>query len=116
MIGDNKRVIGERRSNAVGCWQIGDWESVIRHDPPAPAAENENRSRGDCCEENGLAHGRTGVRTDAPVTSRPATGPLEKTKLNVGFVPITCATPIIMSEPLGFYAKYGFKARVVKMP
>jgi nitrate/nitrite transport system substrate-binding protein len=41
---------------------------------------------------------------------------LEKTDLQVGFIPITCATPIIMSEPLGFYSKYGFNARVVKMP
>ena len=29
-------------------------------------------------------------------------GKLEKTKLNIGFVPITCATPIIMASPLGF--------------
>ncbi|MBP0017607.1 MAG: ABC transporter substrate-binding protein [Cyanobacteria bacterium SBLK] len=41
---------------------------------------------------------------------------LEKTDLQIGFIPITCATPIIMSEPLGFYKKYGFNARVVKMP
>ncbi|MEM1370366.1 MAG: CmpA/NrtA family ABC transporter substrate-binding protein [Cyanobacteria bacterium P01_H01_bin.15] len=41
---------------------------------------------------------------------------LEKTELQIGFIPITCATPIIMSEPLGFYAKYGFNAKVVKMP
>ena len=41
---------------------------------------------------------------------------LEKTELKIGFIPITCATPIIMSEPLGFYQKYGFKAEVVKMP
>ena len=41
---------------------------------------------------------------------------LEKTDLRIGFIPITCATPIIMSEPLGFYKKYGFNAQVVKMP
>ncbi|MEB3230569.1 MAG: CmpA/NrtA family ABC transporter substrate-binding protein [Leptolyngbyaceae bacterium] len=41
---------------------------------------------------------------------------LEKTDLKIGFIPITCATPIIMSEPLGFYSKYGFNAEVVKMP
>ncbi len=43
-----------------------------------------------------------------------ATGPLEKTKLNVGFVPITCATPIIMAKPLGFYKKYGLDVDVIK--
>ncbi len=44
------------------------------------------------------------------------TSNLEKTDLQIGFIPITCATPIIMSEPLGFYEKYGFNAKVVKMP
>lgn len=49
---------------------------------------------------------------DAPVSVEG----LEKTDLQIGFIPITCATPIIMSEPLGFYQKYGFNAKVVKMP
>tara|TARA_B100000809_G_scaffold49621_1_gene44589 strand:+ start:13286 stop:14710 length:1425 start_codon:yes stop_codon:yes gene_type:complete len=39
---------------------------------------------------------------------------LEKTKLNIGFVPITCATPIIMSKPMGFYEKYGLDVDVIK--
>jgi nitrate/nitrite transport system substrate-binding protein len=30
------------------------------------------------------------------------TGPIEKKELKVGFIPITCATPIIMAEPMGF--------------
>jgi nitrate/nitrite transport system substrate-binding protein len=42
------------------------------------------------------------------------TGPLEKTKLKVGFIPITCATPIIMAHPMGFYAKQGLDVEVVK--
>jgi nitrate/nitrite transport system substrate-binding protein len=42
------------------------------------------------------------------------TGPLEKTKLKVGFVPITCATPIIMAHPMGFYRKYGLDVDVIK--
>ena len=41
-------------------------------------------------------------------------GPLEKTHLNVGFVPITCATPIIMAHPMGFYEKYGLDVDVIK--
>lgn len=53
---------------------------------------------------------------DAPDAPPPDTGNLEKTELQVGFIPITCATPIIMSEPLGFYKKHGLNAKVVKMP
>jgi nitrate/nitrite transport system substrate-binding protein len=38
----------------------------------------------------------------------------EKTKLKVGFIPITCGTPIIMAQPMGFYAKHGLDVEVVK--
>jgi nitrate/nitrite transport system substrate-binding protein len=41
-------------------------------------------------------------------------GKLEKSKLKVGFIPITCATPIIMAQPMGFYAKHGLDVEVVK--
>jgi len=41
-------------------------------------------------------------------------GPIEKPELKVGFIAITCATPIIMAEPLGFYAKHGLKVEVIK--
>jgi nitrate/nitrite transport system substrate-binding protein len=41
-------------------------------------------------------------------------GPLEKRDLKIGFIPITCATPIIMAAPLGFYAKQGLNVEVVK--
>lgn len=41
---------------------------------------------------------------------------LEKRKIKIGFIPITCATPIIMSKPLGFYRKYGLEVELVKMP
>ncbi|WP_447973015.1 ABC transporter substrate-binding protein [Nitrospira sp. Kam-Ns4a] len=30
-------------------------------------------------------------------------GKPEKKDLSIGFIPITCATPIIMAEPMGFY-------------
>ncbi|WP_323813491.1 CmpA/NrtA family ABC transporter substrate-binding protein [Cellvibrio sp. NN19] len=41
-------------------------------------------------------------------------GPLEKKNLKVGFVPITCATPIIMAHPMGFYEKHGLNVEVIK--
>jgi nitrate/nitrite transport system substrate-binding protein len=39
---------------------------------------------------------------------------LEKKDLKVGFIPITCATPIIMAAPMGFYAKQGLNVEVIK--
>ena len=41
-------------------------------------------------------------------------GPIEKKDLKVGFIPITCATPIIMGAPMGFYEKQGLNVEVVK--
>ena len=38
----------------------------------------------------------------------------EKKDLKVGFIPITCATPIIMAHPMGFYEKQGLNVEVVK--
>jgi nitrate/nitrite transport system substrate-binding protein len=38
----------------------------------------------------------------------------EKKDLKVGFIPITCATPIIMAHPMGFYTKHGLDVEVVK--
>jgi nitrate/nitrite transport system substrate-binding protein len=41
-------------------------------------------------------------------------GPIEKKALKVGFIPITCATPIIMAEPMGFYKRHGLDVEVIK--
>ena len=41
-------------------------------------------------------------------------GPLEKRDLKVGFIAITCATPIIMAQPMGFYSKQGLNVEVIK--
>jgi len=39
---------------------------------------------------------------------------LEKTNLKIGFIPITCATPLIMAHPLGFYKKQGLNVEITK--
>ena len=41
-------------------------------------------------------------------------GAIEKKDLKVGFIPITCGTPIIMAQPMGFYAKHGLNVEVIK--
>ena len=43
-----------------------------------------------------------------------ANAPLEKKDLKIGFIPITCATPIIMAKPMGFYEKQGLNVEVIK--
>jgi nitrate/nitrite transport system substrate-binding protein len=41
-------------------------------------------------------------------------GALEKRDLKIGFIPITCATPLIMADPLGFYRKEGLNVQLNK--
>jgi nitrate/nitrite transport system substrate-binding protein len=41
-------------------------------------------------------------------------GPPEKKDVKIGFIPITCATPIIMAHPMGFYARHGLEAEVIR--
>ena len=41
-------------------------------------------------------------------------GSIEKKDLKIGFIPITCATPLIMASPLGFYDKQGLNVTLVK--
>jgi nitrate/nitrite transport system substrate-binding protein len=58
-----------------------------------------------------------GARREQAGGGAPAlVGDLEKKSLKVGFIPITCATPIIMAQPMGFYDRYGLNVEVVKMP
>jgi nitrate/nitrite transport system substrate-binding protein len=40
--------------------------------------------------------------------------PLEKKDLKIGFIAITCATPLIMADPLGFYKKEGLNVSLHK--
>jgi nitrate/nitrite transport system substrate-binding protein len=42
-------------------------------------------------------------------------GALEKKDLRIGFIPITCGTPVIMADPMKFYEKHGLVGtKVVK--
>lgn len=38
----------------------------------------------------------------------------EKKSVDIGFLPILCATPLIMADPLGYYAEQGIKANLLK--
>jgi nitrate/nitrite transport system substrate-binding protein len=41
-------------------------------------------------------------------------GAPEKRDLKIGFIPITCATPIIMAHPMGFYQRNGLNVEVIR--
>jgi nitrate/nitrite transport system substrate-binding protein len=40
--------------------------------------------------------------------------PPEKKDLKIGFIPITCASPLIMADPLGFYREQGLTVQLIK--
>ena len=52
------------------------------------------------------------LRAQEALAQTPATP--EKKDLKVGFIAITCATPIIMAAPMGFYARNGLNVEVVR--
>src|SRR5207253_8062221 len=54
--------------------------------------------------------------TTAKVLAHEARGTLERKELKIGFVPIACATPLLLAEPMGFYALQGLRAVLVKLP
>ncbi len=42
--------------------------------------------------------------------------PLEKKNVNIGFLPITCATPLIVAQERGMFAKNGLNVSLQKIP
>ena len=61
---------------------------------------------------------RAAIASLLPVSALQAmaqeTRPLEKKDLKLGFIAITCATPLIMADPLGFYKKEGLNVQLNK--
>ena len=53
------------------------------------------------------------IKAFAQETKTP--GPIEKKTLNIGFLPITCATPLIFGEKLGMFAKQGLDVKLQKI-
>jgi len=44
------------------------------------------------------------------------TGPLEKTDLKIGYLPITCASPILIAQQNGYFNDAGLKVELLKTP
>ena len=53
------------------------------------------------------------LKAFAQETRKP--GPIEKKALNVGFLPITCATPLIYAEQLGLFSRQGLDVKLQKV-
>ncbi|MDA7417322.1 CmpA/NrtA family ABC transporter substrate-binding protein [Xenophilus arseniciresistens] len=66
----------------------------------------------------GAGTARAAIASLLPVASLQAMaqerGSLEKKDLKIGFIAITCATPLIMADPLGFYKKEGLNVQLNK--
>jgi len=67
----------------------------------------------------GSATALAAIHSVLPIASMQAmaaepTGALEKKRLRIGFIPINCATPLIMADPMGFYRGEGLDVSLVK--
>ncbi|MEN3366386.1 MAG: nitrate/nitrite transport system substrate-binding protein [Burkholderiales bacterium] len=69
-------------------------------------------------EAVGVNTARAAIASVLPISAMQAIAqekrPLEKTDLKIGFIAITCATPLIMADPLGFYKKEGLNVTLNK--
>jgi nitrate/nitrite transport system substrate-binding protein len=66
----------------------------------------------------GASTARAAIASVLPVSALQAMaqdkGSLEKKELKIGFIAITCATPLIMADPLGFYKQQGLNVQLNK--
>lgn len=78
----------------------------------------DNRKRRDFLRAVGTNTARAAIASMFPIGALQAMaqekGALEKKDLKVGFIAITCAAPLIMADPLGFYKKQGLNVALTK--
>ncbi len=78
---------------------------------------NENLRRG-FLKAVGRRTAMAAIASVMPIASLQAMAqerkPLEKKDLKIGFIPITCASPLIMADPLGFYRQQGLTVQLMK--
>jgi nitrate/nitrite transport system substrate-binding protein len=127
----------DRPALACGC---GRHASAAEHAADAPAAAVEQLSnevveesllramfpkvqqRRDFLRAVGANTARAAIASVLPVGAMQAmaqetsgaNGALEKKDLKIGFIAITCAAPLIMADPLGFYRKQGLNVTLNK--
>lgn len=128
----------ERASNACSC---GSHRSQQAHDDAVRLQRGQNVEclSNDVVEESvmralfpnvserraflravGINTARAAIASVLPIGALQAmaqetNGSLEKTDLNIGFIAITCAAPLIMADPLGFYRKEGLNVTLNKV-
>ena len=117
-----------------GC-SCGQHASQVAHEQAALAAEEarigrvvestvmralfpEDAARRNFMRAVGVSTAMAAVSSFFPLAAAKALAaeraPLEKPDLKIGFIPITCATPIIMAGPMGFYAREGLNVSLLK--
>ena len=107
--------ISERRDNSPEARMADVVERAVLHG----IFEGQERSRREFFKLVGSATALAIIADVFPLNqvkawAADAAGKPEKTDLKVGFIPITCATPLIMAEPMGFYKKHGLNVEVLK--
>ncbi len=106
---------------AGGAQPAGDAESLGRQFMEASLIKalfpNENLRRG-FLKAVGRRTAMAAIASVLPVASLQAMAQekksLEKKDLKIGFIPITCASPLIMADPLGFYRQQGLNVQLMK--
>ena len=103
---DSRRIVG---CSSVARRGIGGRACALSARPDSPRLPARGRRIDRAGRHLAVLSARHGHGGCSPKAATP-----EKKDLKVGFIPITCATPIIMAHPMGFYTKHGLNVEVVK--
>lgn len=109
------------QTHGAGACRSGEIESLSRDKIEASLVKAlfpQERVRRRFLKAVGAGTARAAIASVLPLGALQAMaqekGPLEKKDLKIGFIPITCATPVIMPHPLGFYRDQGLNVEVIK--
>ena len=116
--GEHERAVQNVAQRTATAPEQGDYESVVAA-ALMRAIFPQDAARRACLKEVGASTALAALAQFFPLATATevfaqGTGAPEKKDLKVGFIPITCATPIIMAHPMGFYSKQGLNVEVVK--
>jgi nitrate/nitrite transport system substrate-binding protein len=100
--------------DGTGAYGAAAQEAVLRAAFPAAATRRALFERFGTAAVLGALASAFPLDLAREAVAQPVAGTPEKRDLKIGFIPITCATPIIMAHPMGFYGRHGLNVEVIR--
>lgn len=116
---DSEHDAEERRAMEERATNVEELTNDVIEEAMMRALFPQDRQRRNFLRAVGTNTARAAIASLLPVSALQAmaqdkSGALEKKELKIGFIAITCAAPLIMADPLGFYRKQGLNVSLNK--